>query len=149
MYQININTLAIVPYEDNKTNIIENNKNIIFNSGVKTVINDNCCYFGSSYEGRRIGTKKIIGVNYKAPIIIEESADLVFFPTTSPRLNECIWLSLKNIKDYKKNGKKTILTFVNDSQIIINMSYNSFDNQILRAARLQMMLKNRKIFGNF
>ena len=36
-------------------------------------MDDSCKYFGSSYQGRYEGTKNLIGMNYKLPIIIEES----------------------------------------------------------------------------
>ena len=31
-----------------------------------------CKYFGSSFEGRILGSKNILGSVYKAPIIVEE-----------------------------------------------------------------------------
>ena len=148
MNEISNQTLAIIPIDEVSCKILDVKSNKIIGKCVKKIINDNCCYYGSSYEGRLAGTKKILGVNYKAPIIIEESDDIVFFPTTSPRIMKCIWLSLKNIKDYKKIGKTTHITFVNDDVLDLEMSYTSFDNQVLRAARLQMLIKSRKIKQN-
>ena len=65
------------------------------------IIKRSCEYFGSSYNGRHEGTKKLIGISHKAPIIIEESKNLIYFPTSSPRLLDCVWIGLNNIKDYE------------------------------------------------
>ena len=60
------------------------------------IIENSCEYFGSSYLGRHEGTKKLIGITHKAPIIIEESKNLIYFPTTSPRLTDCVWIKYIN-----------------------------------------------------
>jgi phytoene dehydrogenase-like protein len=61
---------------------------------------ESCEFFGSSLIGRQKGTTKLIGITHKAPIIIEETREIIFFPTTSPRLSCCSWISLKNIEKY-------------------------------------------------
>lgn len=145
MYEINDNTIAVIPIDFNKTKIIEIKNSYIDENSVKEIINNSCRYFGSSYEGRLSGTKKILGISYKAPIIIEESGDIIFFPTNSPRNIECMWFSLKGIKNYIKTGKNTVIELSNNEKIKVNCSYFTIDNQILRSARLLMLLKNRKI----
>lgn len=149
MYEINRETLIIIQKEVDECEVVEKNNTFTFKENPKKIINNSCRYFGSSYEGRLSGTKKIMGINYKAPIIIEESDDIVFFPTASPRINNCHWVSLKNIKNYIKYGNKTLIVFSNDQEIVVDISYNSLNNQVLRAARLQMLIKSRKIKQNY
>lgn len=149
MYEINRETLIIIQKETDECEVVEKSNTFTFNENPKKIINNSCRYFGSSYEGRLSGTKKIMGINYKAPIIIEESDDIVFFPTASPRINKCHWVSLKNIKNYIKYGNKTLIVFSNDQEIVVDISYNSLNNQVLRAARLQMLIKSRKIKQNY
>ena len=149
MYEINDSTLFIKSINEDQTMIYEETKEFEVTDSVGNIVNNSCKYFGSSYLGRLAGTKRILGVNYKAPIVIEESSEMIFFPTSSPRLKNCSWLSLKKVMDYKKNGEFTTVVFSNSFKIDIEMSYSSFDNQILRAARLQMLLKNRKIRNNY
>ena len=72
-YEINDDTLAILPIGDDKSKVIEKNKSFIVNASPLKIIDKSCKYFGSSYQGRFSGTKSLIGVSYKAPIIIEES----------------------------------------------------------------------------
>lgn len=141
-YEINENTLALVPY-DKGTVVYEGNKEIFIYNDANEIIYNSCEYFGSTYEGRRIGTTRLTGMTHKLPVIIEESQRIIFFPTSSPRLNRCIWLSLKNIKNIEKIGPKTKIIFKNQQEIIINCSFATINNQLLRACRLESVLINR------
>lgn len=142
-YEINSLTMALLPIENNKTKVIEEKNIFIVNVSPINIIERSCRYFGSSYLGRHIGTKNLIGISHKSPIIIEESRNIIYFPTTSPRLKECIWLSLKHIKDYKNNSNNSIIIFENGQSIEINISYGSLDNQYLRATKLDLILRKR------
>ena len=107
------------------------------------IIEESCEYFGSTYSGRHEGTKKLIGVSYKAPIIIEDLNNMIYFPTTSPRLSNCIWIALNNIQKYKGVDGKTEILFNNNKKLKLNISYGSFDNQVLRATKLDSILRKR------
>lgn len=142
-YEINCDTLALVPVTENETKIIERNNVFIVNQPVMEIIENSCEYFGSSYLGRHEGTKKLIGITHKAPIIIEETKNLIYFPTSSPRLFDCIWISLNNIKTYESKNGGTELLFNNNKKINLNVSFGSFDNQVLRATKLESVLRKR------
>lgn len=143
-YEINNDTLAIIPTGDFKSEVIEKTSRFIVNMPPIKIIENSCAYFGSSYEGRFLGTKNLIGISHKAPIIIEESKEIIFFPTSSPRLCNCIWISLKNLGEYKRNENNSIIMFNNGNILDLDISYGSLDNQVLRAARLESVLRLRK-----
>ncbi|MDD2469575.1 MAG: competence protein ComK [Bacilli bacterium] len=143
-YEISSETLAIIPIENFCSKVIEKDNTIIVSKTPMQIIEDSCSYFGSSYFGRAKGTKKLIGVSHKAPVIIEESKEIIFFPTRSPRLYECCWVSLKNIDKYKKQASNSLVFFNNGHSLELDMSYGSLDNQILRATRLESVLRARK-----
>lgn len=143
-YEINDDTLAILPIDECRSKIIEKSKSFIVNQPAMKIIDISCQYFGSSYQGRFLGTKSLIGISYKAPIIIEESKEIIFFPTTSPRLFNCAWISLKNLYNYRKNNDSTIIVFNNGHLLNLEISYATLDNQVLRAARLESVLRLRK-----
>jgi len=86
----------------------------------------------------------MIGVNYKAPIILEETTPMIFFPTISPRLEACSWISFKDVDKCIKNEKKSIIIFKNGFQLEIDLSYKILQNQILRSSYLNSMLISRK-----
>ena len=105
-YEINEDTLAIISNYPN-TKIYEGNKSYLIKDNTLNIIKKSCEYFGSTFEGRRRGTRILTGYSTKSPIIIEESKDIIFFPTSSPRSKNCSWISLNNVKDYRKIDKNT------------------------------------------
>lgn len=144
-YEINSSTFAILGINKNISKVIESDEEFYVEKSAMSIIDDSCKFFGSSYAGRFEGTKYLMGINYKSPIIIEETKNIIFFPTASPRTNECSWISLNNIVDYQKERKNTKLEFLNGYKLDLNVSYNIFENQILRATRLDSVLRRRKI----
>ncbi len=138
-YLINKDTLVILPYNDQSI-VIEKDKKFIVKKNPNNIIKANCNMYGSSYAGRLDGTKKLTGYTYKAPIIIEDKNNTIFFPTSSPRFKNAYWINLDNV-DYafqEKNINK--IMFNNGFSIKINTSLNIINNQILRATRLSSIL---------
>ncbi len=144
-YAINEETLAIIPLEKNKSMVYELEESFQIDKNVTQIMEDSCRYFGSSLEGRRKGTETLIGVNYKAPIIVEETREIIFFPMASTRYQNPPWIGLKNLKCYYKTEEGIVIEFENNKKIILDSSYNIVDNQILRATRLESALRGRKI----
>lgn len=144
-YEINNDTLAIIPLGEGKSKVIESTCELIINRTPMEIIEDSCLYFGSSYDGRHCATKYLLGISYKSPIVVEETKNIIFFPTNSPRQYDCCWISLRNIIDYKRNNKNSIIYFENGKNVQVNISYGSLDNQILRATRLESIIRNKKI----
>ena len=143
-YEINSETLALISL-DNKTKVFENSKTFLVDKDTSSIMEDSCEYFGSSLSGRQKGTEKLIGVSYKAPIIVEESKNIIFFPTNSPRSKSCNWISLNNLERYYTKNNKIVIEFKNKQKIMLDMSFGIIDNQILRATRLESVLRGRKI----
>lgn len=143
-YEITKSTLAIIPIDSKRCEVIEDEDEFVINKNSTKIIDDSCKFFGSSLNGRHEGTKNLIGVNYKAPIIVEETSEIIFFPTNSPRISDCTWISLNNLENYKKNNGKTKVCFKNGKEIEVNVSYGSLENQVLRSTRLESILRKRK-----
>jgi len=144
MYEISTETYALISENLSTTRIMEESQEILVNEAVNKIVSKSCRYFGSSFIGRVEGTKALINISYKAPIILEETNELIFFPTSSPRNDICHWLNLKAIKNYQKQNNKTLITFQNNDILLLPISYSSFDNQYLRASKLLLALKCRK-----
>lgn len=143
-YYINRGTCAVIPVDKGVSKVIELDSSYIVDKSPNEIIDDSCKYFGSSYQGRFDGAKKILNMNYKLPIMIEEFNNLIFFPTSSPRFGECNWISLGNIKNYLKDGAFSKIIFNNDSDITLEISYYSLENQIFRATMLDSFLRRRR-----
>lgn len=144
-YEFSKGTLAIVPNDDNTSLVLEDNDRYIIQNKPFQIMEDSCRYFGSSYEGRKEGSKSILGAEYKVPIVVEDSSNLIAFPTTSPFSDDCAWISLRRVYNiYKVDNYNTKIVFDNKEEIIVPCSFRSVENQMSRASRLDLVLKNRK-----
>lgn len=141
-YEINRETLAIIPINENESKILENNDDYIIPKSTLEVMEHSCEYFGSTYDGRLKASKNMLGTFYKVPIIIEESNEIIFFPIKSNGINA--WISLKNILKYERLNDKCLVTFIDGKTLILDINCSSFENQVFRAARLENILHNRK-----
>ena len=101
IYEITTRTCALVAKSENETEVIEENNTFTINKPITQILKESCEYYGSSLEGRIQGSKTLLGMCYKLPIIIESSSEIIFFPTMSPFNERCSWLSIKHIKEYK------------------------------------------------
>ena len=144
-YEFSRGTLAIVPNDDNTSLVLEDNDKYIVNNKPYHIMEESCKYFGSSIEGRKDGSKSILGAEYKVPIVIEDSSNLIAFPTTSPFASDCCWISLNRVYNINKiDNYSTKIIFDNNEEIVVPCSFRSVENQMSRAARLNLVLKNRK-----
>lgn len=142
-YEINKDTCAIINYSNEISQVIEKKQEYLLPKKTFEVMEDSCAYYGSSYEGRLKGTKMMLGCNYKLPIIIEETNDIIFFPTGGVDNEKCSWISLNHVLKYEDYKGYTKVTFTEGKTIILKMSVSSFETQLLRATRLQNLLKKR------
>lgn len=144
-YEINSATLAIIPMDENTSKVYEEEEHYIINKSSNSIIKDNCEFYGSSYEGRCIGTKALTGIKTKYPIIIEESRSIIFFPTSSTRTKQSTWIALNKINKYESKKEKSRILFKNEEKLDLNISYYSLENQIVRATMLKSKLYERKL----
>lgn len=145
-YEINDDTLALLPYDEGYTRIVEKEDEYIVKDTPYEVMEHSCQYFGSSFDGRLLGAKNILGSVYKSPIMVEETQKLIFFPTEAIQSENAGWISYKNIKNVEKLDKKSRIIFKNGENIIVNCPYFSIKNQIFRCNMLDAISTNRK-FG--
>ena len=145
-YEISSATLAIVPLGEEISKVYEEEDEYIIQKSANSIIKDNCEFYGSSYEGRCIGTKTLTGIKTKFPIIIEESRNIIFFPTSSTRTKQSTWIALNKIKEIsKKENQNSEILFKNQDTLDLDISVNSLENQIVRATMLKSKLYERKL----
>ncbi len=146
-YIINEETMAIIPYGKKKSIVYERSRFFIIKKAPNFIIKKSCLANGFSLEARHELTFELTGYKYKAPIIVNESLCLIFFPTCSPRLKQVEWVSLNHIKKFYDNRIKnsTYIMFNNEKIIEFDESINIMKNQILRATHLEAIyMKNKK-----
>lgn len=144
-YEFSRGTLAIIPNDKNSSLVYEDDDRYIISETPFQIMEESCKYFGSSYAGRKAGSKEILGAEYKVPIVVEDSDNLIAFPTTSPYSNECAWISLRRVDNISRiDNNNTKIIFDNKREIIVPCSFRSMENQLSRASRLDLVLRNRK-----
>lgn len=142
-YEINKDTIALIP-KDNKTIVYEVDKSFEVDKTPLKIMEDSCEYFGSSLEGRQIGTNRLIGFTHKVPVIVEETFDIIFFPTLSPNNEECSWISYNHVFKPDKFKDSTIIELRNGKKVYLNISTAIIENQLYRCSRLKEALYMRK-----
>ncbi len=144
-YTINRFTMAILPKENKYcSEVLEFENEMIVKKRPMEVIDQSCRYFGSSYSGRKTGTKDLMKVTHKPPIVIDPANSIYFFPTTSSTRAHCAWISHSFVKEYSATkDDNTDIMFTNGRQITVPVSIGSFENQLFRTAQLRTIISSR------
>ena len=143
-YEITYDTELIIPIDDKCSKVIENGEEYIIDNPTLRILEHSCEYFGSSLEGRQIGTSRLVGFTHKVPIIIAETFDIIFFPTLSPKNGMCAWLAYNHIFLPEKFNDKSLLQLKNGKKILVDVSPAIIHNQLYRCSRLKDTLFLRK-----
>ncbi|KRG16705.1 hypothetical protein ACA29_04380 [Lederbergia galactosidilytica] len=142
-YLINPFTLmfrTIIKEEKRITEIIEFEEIYYTEESPLNIIKRNCGYYGSDYEGRRNGTKQLIAITHKAPILLESHTPIYLFPTKSPQHEFCAWIAHDHVKACRKADIKslTIVKFRNNHEYTVSISTTPFRTQLSRTAMLRI-----------
>lgn len=142
-YIINENTLAVVMMDKLRCLVIEKYDEFFIDLPCLEVINNSCLYYGSSYNGRIEASKRLLGKDYKLPIIISEFYDILMFPIGSKLTEVCTWICLNKLENYIIYGNRVELIFNCDRRYNVPVGRKSFESQLLKAYDLSRVLKNR------
>ncbi|WP_242161756.1 competence protein ComK [Bacillus cereus group sp. BfR-BA-01522] len=148
-YVINKKTMALLPVilgEKNViTRVIEVEDSFFMFQKPLDIVERSCRKHGSSFLGRKEGTKELTRITHKAPIAISPTDQLYFFPTYSYSRKECAWLSHFHIASNKELADgNLIIRFINVFAVKLEMSKSSFENQQNRTAKLRTEYEDRK-----
>lgn len=145
-YEINRNTLLIIPIDSKSSKVYEYGREFIVNKSSLRIIKDSCLFFGSSYIGRKESSNYLLGIEMKTPIVID-GENIIFFPTSSCIRENSIWVSYNNLmKYYKYDDEKTTLYFYRHFSINIECKYSGIDSQFVRCIKLENLIIKRKFF---
>ncbi|WP_234031572.1 competence protein ComK [Lentibacillus cibarius] len=140
--------MAIVAdYDDNgdpRTIVLEEQEKFIVHKSPTKIIEDACKFFGSSLKGRQEGTRGICGITHKAPISIDPSCGMYFFPTASPMKPKCSWIAHSHVEQMNQYPhRQTEFIFKNGWTMLLDVSFGSMLNQVQRTAQYRYLLDNR------
>ncbi len=142
-YEITSETCALISISENETEIIELGRQFTIKDSLTAILNKSCEFYGCTLDGRIKGSQQQLGMKYKIPIIIENTKEIIFFPTSSSRIEGCSWISLKNIKNYSPTEFGSIVEFLDNNKLKLPISFESLENQIFRATQLMLISRKR------
>lgn len=144
-YEINEDTMAIMPISYYETLVKEKDREFLVNKNAYEIMEESCEYYGSTISGRVKAAKKILDCPYKTPLLIEESENIIFFPTKSSKDETCQWINNNYVSRVIKNNKKSKILFTNGEELELDISKLSLDNQVSRSSRYENILRKRKL----
>ena len=101
-YRITKRTVAILPSFDfvmQSRIILEDGTEISTPLRPYQLLQLSCRQYNSSIEERIFIAKRVAGVKGKVPVVIEPTSGLVFFPTKSPKREDCEWYAWSHVQD--------------------------------------------------
>ena len=144
-YEINFATLCIVPINKEESWVYEQDRHFKVKMSCYDIVKRSCLFFGSTFNGRKMGSCTLLNCTHKVPIIVEDTNGIIFFPTASVNNSKCIWISYNNLESIERiNADFSKLEFKDNKQFKVKVSYFILSNQILRCKRLKNELIKRK-----
>ena len=142
-YLITKDTIAILK-KDKQTIIYDVENYRVINKNIKTVLNLNCNFYGSTLIGRKKSAENILDIKYKVPIVLDEASDITLLQLSSLRKEETILLVLNKIVSYQEVLNKLVIKCINNQVFEVNISKNCFEKLLLNSFKLNNVLKWRK-----
>ena len=142
-YLITKDTVAILK-KDKQTIIYDVENYRVINKNIKTVLNLNCNFYGSTLIGRKKSAENILDIKYKVPIVLDETSDITLLQLSSLRKDETILLVLNKIVSYHEVLNKLVIKCINNQEFEVNISKNCFEKLLLNSFKLNNVLKWRK-----
>lgn len=146
-YEANRLTMAILATSEEGrlySTVYETDRKMTVKMKPMEIVERSCRYFGSSYVGRKAGTKDLLGITHKPPIVIDAANSIYLFPTTSSTRPQCSWISHYYIHQYEEaESDNTLVTFTDRRMITLPISVHSFENQMYRTAQLRTVISSR------
>lgn len=141
-YVINSDVLCFTQdVEDiNYTMVVEKKRKLKIKTDSLKLLKKSCKWYGNSYNIQRQFVIDKFNFYIKTPIIIPGFVPMLFFPTSSPKSNECIWLSYNNIDRYVKENDYTKIYFKGGKIFNISVPFSIIDNQITKCIKIEKYL---------
>lgn len=142
-YLISNKTIAVIKNK-RKTIIINVDKVVVINKSVKNILEYNCNYYGSSFDGRIKCAKDILNIKYKIPIVIDDKNNIVLISLNSPRDSSNVYLVTNKILNYEIINNNLRVFCLNNVNFKVKLSKNVFEKLLLNSIKIINTLNWRK-----
>jgi len=145
-FKYNIKFFETINHEENKTRVHKNSlKPQDFKESTKEYLNICCNEFGSDLQGKLKFSKSNFAISNKPPVILDESQGIAFYPTAARGNKNNKWIAYHQVlKISKGNYGEAILTFKDNTKLILEESYKSILIQHMKTSHLLYSLHTKK-----
>ena len=119
----------------NSTNIVKIHNNIILEKTIYNLINNEWLKTLSTFEGRVEATKQIFQIYKLIPVYLNEG--LILQPLYSSKNYEQIYINICNIKKINKVNDQTVITFINDKTLFVNIKVERMKRYLKRCLKIK------------
>lgn len=123
------------------TFLIEKDKELDLEINPLDLVKLSCKFYGNSYGIQRQFVIDVFDFYIKTPIIVSLYNMFIYFPTTTPSSDKCIWIAYNNIDRYVREDGFTKIYFDGGKEINIDVSYATIDNQITKCIKIEKYLR--------
>ena len=133
----------------NSTNIVKVRENLIVNETINNLINLTCLEFLTTLEGRIKAIKQVYKISKFVPIYIKDG--LILQPIYSNKNWKQIYINICNIKKVNKVNDQTVITFINEKTIYLDISYERMKRYLKKCLKIKdnqnKKMKEEKYYG--
>ena len=146
-YILNENVLCFTQNVENEDDImiIEKKARVSVKMDSFKFLKKSCAFYGHSYQMQRQFVIDNFNYYIKTPIILSEYDMIIFFPTTTPKSKECIWISYNNVERYVKEYDYTKIYFKGGKVVNVSASYSTIDSQITKCIKIEKFINDMKL----
>jgi competence transcription factor ComK len=131
------------------TNIVKIREEIIVNDTINFIINQTCLKFLTTIEGRIEAIKQVYKISKFVPIYITDG--LILQPIYSNKSWKQIYINISNIKKVNKVNDHTVITFINEKTIYLDISYERMKRYLKKCLKIKdnqnNKMKEEKYYG--
>ena len=126
--------IEYICHEKLHTVIYKTNEKKIIKKSMQSVIDILCANHLINFNGYLKAVYKMIGYQYKTPLYLSESLQLI--PIMSYKAYENIWINTTCIYQMDVHHKKTMITFYSGHQLEIDKDIKFIKNQMKRLKKI-------------
>lgn len=100
-----------------------------------------CLSCGTSIEGSHSAFRHHLAITQKLPVLVNPVKLIFFFPTTSVRNMDCIWINSNQIKGIENSAETTKILFYCGRYLVSDVSARSLKLQVKRCRDLSGIIR--------
>ena len=135
--------------DDNSTNIVKVQKELIVNDSIYNIINIECLKLLTTIEGRVEAIKQVYKIFKFVPIYINEG--LILQPIYNSKAWNQIYINICNIKKINKVNDRLVITFINEKTIYLDISLDRMKRYLKKCLKIKenqiKLMKEEKYYG--